>query len=105
MKQAPRAWYKRLTNFLIEKGYKRGGVNKTLCIRHFKTDIIIAQIYVDDIVFSSTSPSKAYEFVNQMREEFEMSMVGELNVFLGLEVKQSEGDIFISQSKYVKKTW
>ena len=81
LKQAPRAWYERLTNFLIEKGYKRGGVHKTLFIMHFDTGVIIAQIYVDDIVFHSTSPSKVQEFVNQMREEFEMNIVGELNFF------------------------
>ena len=85
LKQVPRAWYKRLTNFLIEKCYKRGGVDKTFIIIHFDTFTIIAQIYVDDIEFgSTTSPSIVREFVNQIREEFEMSMVGELNFFLGL---------------------
>ena len=88
---------------MIKKGCKKGGIDKTLFIRYFDTSIIIAQIYVDDIVFGSTSPSIVQEFVNQMREEFEMSMVGELNFFLGLLVKQSEIGIFISQSKYAKK--
>ena len=69
LKQALRAWYERLTNFLIEKCYKRGGVDKILFIVHFDTSIIITQIYIDDIVFGSTSPSKV-EFVNQIREEF-----------------------------------
>ena len=54
LKQAPRAWYERLTKFLVEKGYKRGGVYKTLFIKQFEFGIIIAQIYVDDIVFGST---------------------------------------------------
>ena len=58
LKQGLHAWYERLTNFLTEKGYKRGVVDKTLFIMHFDTSIIIAQVYVDDIVFSSTSPSK-----------------------------------------------
>ena len=102
LKQAPRASYERLTKFLIEIGYKREGVDKTLFIMHFDTGIIIAQIYVHDIIFGSTSPSKVQEFVNQMREEFEMSMVGELNFFLGFQVKQTESGIFISQSKYAK---
>ena len=84
LKQAPRAWYERLTNFLIERGYNRGGVDKTLFIMHFHTSVIIAQIYVDDIVFRSTSPSKVHEFFNQMKDEFEMRMVGDLNFFLGL---------------------
>ena len=57
LKQASRAWYERKTNILIEKEYKRGGVDKTLFIKHFKS-IIIAQIYVDDIVFGCTSQPK-----------------------------------------------
>ena len=68
LKHPPQAWYERLTNFLIEKGYKRGGVDKTrggvdktLFIMHFDTGIIIAQIYVDDIVFGSTSHSKVHQ--------------------------------------------
>ena len=69
---------------------------------HFGTDIIIAQINVDDIVFGSTLPSKVQEFVNQIREEFEMSIVGELNFCLGLQVEQTKNGIFISQSKYAK---
>ena len=69
---------------------------------HLDIGITVAQIYVDDIMFGSTSPSKVQESVNQMREEFEMSMVGELNFFLGLQVKQTESGIFISQSKYAK---
>ena len=88
LKQTPRAWYERLINFLIEKGYERGGVDKTLFIIKDKCDIIIAQIYVDDIVFGSTSRNIHGVFVNQMKNEFEMSMVGELTYFLGLQVKK-----------------
>ena len=51
LKQAPRAWYERLTLFLIEKGFKRGSVDKTLFILVDEKDILIVQIYVDDIVF------------------------------------------------------
>ena len=102
LKQAPRAWYERLTNFLIEKGYEREGVDKILFFKKDKCDIIIAQIYVDDIVFGSTSNSMLVVFVNQMKNKFEMSMVGELTYFLGLQVKQMNEGIFISQSKYAK---
>lgn len=100
LKQAPRAWYERLTNFLIDKGYKRGGVDKTLFLKFFSSDIMIAQIYVDDIVFGSTLQDKVDEFVDQMTKEFEMSLVGELNYFLGLQIKQDTDGIFISQAKY-----
>ena len=102
LKQAPRAWYERLTQFLLDKGYQRGGVDKTLFIKRMKADIVIAQIYVDDIVFGSTSKRMTDEFVECMKNEFEMSMVGELNYFLGLQVKQCKEGIFISQSKYAR---
>ncbi|KAK6131685.1 hypothetical protein DH2020_034592 [Rehmannia glutinosa] len=102
LKQAPRAWYERLTTFLCDKGYKRGSVDKTLFIQKFKNGITIAQIYVDDIVFGSTSKQKLDEFIEYMSSEFEMSMVGELNYFLGLQVKQFDKGIFITQNKYAK---
>ncbi|XP_019158760.1 PREDICTED: uncharacterized protein LOC109155595 [Ipomoea nil] len=102
LKQAPRAWYERLTEFLIKKGYKRGRVDKTLFVKHYGQDIVIAQIYVDDIVFGSTLESHKNQFITNMEGEFEMSMVGELNYFLGLQTTQLDNGIFVSQSKYAK---
>ncbi|KAK6119491.1 hypothetical protein DH2020_046768 [Rehmannia glutinosa] len=101
LKQAPRK-YERLTTFLCNKGLKRESVDKTLFIQKFKNGITIAQIYVDDIVFGSTSKQKLDEFVGYMSSEFEMSMVGELNYFFGLQVKQFDKGIFITQNKYAK---
>jgi hypothetical protein len=63
---------------------------------------MIAQIYVDDIVFGGMSDRMIKHFVDQMQSEFEMSLVGELTYFLGLQVKQMEDSIFLSQSKYAK---
>ncbi|CAM8998987.1 unnamed protein product [Rhodiola kirilowii] len=82
LKQAPRAWYERLTEFLINHGYQRGGVDKTLFVKHSGSDFIIAQIYVDDIVFGSISQKLVDKFVEQMQSEFQMSMVGEMCYFL-----------------------
>ena len=103
LKQAPRAWYERLTSFLIEKGYSRGKADTTLFIKRRKDDIILVQIYVDDIIFGATDEKLCQQFSSQMKEEFEMSMMGELNFFLGLQIKQSAEGIFISQAKYVKE--
>ncbi|CAM8895696.1 unnamed protein product [Rhodiola kirilowii] len=100
LKQAPRAWYECLTEFLINHGYVQGGVDNTLFVKHTRSDFIIAQIYVDDIVFSSSNQKMVDKFVEQMQSEFKMSMVGELSYFLGLQVKQKMEGIFISQSKY-----
>jgi hypothetical protein len=102
LKQAPRAWYERLTEFLINNGYVRGGIDQTLFVKKNLNEIMIAQIYVDDIVFGGTSNQMVEQFVQHMRSEFEMSLVGELTYFLGLQVKQSEDTVFISQSKYAK---
>ena len=100
LKQAPRAWYDRLTQYLIDNHYKRGGIDRTVFIKYHDHDIFVAQIYVDDIVFGSTNKTKVDEFVNVMSSEFEMSMVGELNYFLGMQVKQTSMGIMLSQSKY-----
>ena len=64
--------------------------------------MIAAQVYVDDIIFGSTKDELAYSFSKLMLDEFEMSMIGELNHFFGLQICQQESGIFISQSKYAK---
>ncbi|XP_073277629.1 uncharacterized protein [Primulina huaijiensis] len=102
LKQAPRAWYGRLTEYLLEIGFKRGEVDKTLFIQKSKGEILICQIYVDDIIFGSSSQKHANDFVECMSTTFEMSMVGELQFFLGLQIKQMHDVIFLCQSKYAK---
>lgn len=102
LKQAPRAWYDRLTSFLLKQGFVRGNANMTLFIRSKNHHNLIVQIYVDDIIFGATLDSLAYNFAETMKQEFEMRMIGELNYFLGLQVKQSNEGIFISQTKYAK---
>ena len=64
--------------------------------------LLAAQVYVDDIVFRATIEDRAIEFSKEMKKEFEMSMVGKLTFFLGLQVKQQKEGIFISQEKYAK---
>jgi len=102
LKQAPRAWYERLTEFLINQGYRKGGTDKTLFVKKDKRRLMIAHIYVDYILFGGMSNQMVQYFVHQMQSEFEMSLMGELTYFLGLQVKQMEDMIFISQSKYAK---
>ncbi|GKC42974.1 putative ribonuclease H-like domain-containing protein, partial [Tanacetum coccineum] len=99
--QAPRAWYATLSTFLLKNGYRRGTIDKTLFIKKDKHDIILVQVYVDDIIFGSTKKSWCDEFEVLMKNRFQMSSMGELTFFLGLQVKQKEDVIFISQDKYV----
>ncbi|XP_019153565.1 PREDICTED: uncharacterized protein LOC109150048 [Ipomoea nil] len=102
LKQAPRAWYERLAQYLLQNDYKRGGSDKTLFIKRSGKHISIAQVYVDDIVFGSTQTGETDKLVKVMQQEFEMSMIGELTYFLGLQVNQSKEGIFISEAKYAK---
>ena len=78
LKQAPRAWYERLSSFLLENEFIRGKVDTTLFCKTYKNDILIVQIYVDDIIFGSANQSLSKEFSEMMQAEFEMSMMGEL---------------------------
>ncbi|GKA29383.1 putative ribonuclease H-like domain-containing protein [Tanacetum coccineum] len=100
--QAPRAWYARLSTFLLKHNYRRGTIDKTLFIKKNSRDIILVQVYVDDIIFGSTKKAWCDEFEVLMKGEFEMSAMGELTFFLGLQVKQKPDGIFISQDKYVQ---
>ncbi|GJY72804.1 putative ribonuclease H-like domain-containing protein [Tanacetum coccineum] len=99
--QAPRAWYETLSSFLMENGFRRGTIDKTLFIKKNKSDIMLVQVYVDDIIFGSTKKSMCTEFEDCMHKRFQMSSMGELTFFLGLQVKQQPDGIFISQDKYV----
>ncbi|GJR80144.1 retrovirus-related pol polyprotein from transposon TNT 1-94 [Tanacetum coccineum] len=92
LKQAPKAWYDRLKTFLIKHEYKMGMVDNTYYTKKKSSNLIIVQIYVDDIIFGSTCQDMCDEFAKIMHDEFEMSMMGDLNFFLGLQIKQMEDD-------------
>ncbi|KAI3669351.1 hypothetical protein L6452_40584 [Arctium lappa] len=100
--QAPRAWYDTLSSYLFENGFERGVIDKTLLIKRKKKDILLVQIYVDDIIFGSTRDNMCKEFEELMHQRFKMSSMGELTFFLGLQVQQKSDGIFICQSKYVQ---
>jgi hypothetical protein len=102
LKQAPRAWYGRLRGFLFSKGFEMGKVDKTLFLHRQGDDILIVQVYVDDIVFGGLSHSLVARFVEDMSKTFEMSMMGELQFFLGLQIKQVKKGTFVHQAKYAK---
>ncbi|GJW71969.1 retrovirus-related pol polyprotein from transposon TNT 1-94, partial [Tanacetum coccineum] len=103
LKQAPKAWYDRLKAFLLKHKYSMGMVDNTLFTKKFKYHLIIVQIYADDIIFGFTCQNLCDDFAKIMHDEFEMSMMGELNFFLGLQIKQMEDGIFFNQSKYIKE--
>ncbi|GJW09069.1 putative ribonuclease H-like domain-containing protein [Tanacetum coccineum] len=87
--QAPRAWYATLSTFLLKSGYRRGTIDKTLFIKKDKNDIMLVQVYVDDIIFGSTKRSWCDEFEALMKSRFQMSSMGELTFFLGLQTART----------------
>ncbi|GJS72474.1 putative ribonuclease H-like domain-containing protein [Tanacetum coccineum] len=99
--QAPRAWYDTLANYLLCNGFQRGKIDQTLFIKRKQGHILLVQIYVDDIIFGSTKKELCDEFEKLMNDKFQMSSMGELTFFLGLQVQQKNKGIFISQDKYV----
>nr|GEV66747.1 retrovirus-related Pol polyprotein from transposon TNT 1-94 [Tanacetum cinerariifolium] len=103
LKQAPKAWYNELSMFLLQNGFSKGTIDPMLFTRPFDDDILVVQVYVDDIIFGSTDPRYATLFSDLMKSHFKMSMMWEMMFFLGLQVNQSSSGIFINQSNYVNE--
>nr|GEZ91402.1 retrotransposon protein, putative, unclassified [Tanacetum cinerariifolium] len=103
LKQAPRAWYDELSTFLLQNEFSKGIIDLTLFTRRFDDDILVVQVYVEDIIFGSTNPRYATLFSDLIKSRFEMSMMGEMTFFLGLQVNQSPSGIFINKSNYVNE--
>jgi hypothetical protein len=96
------AWYARLKTFLLEHGDVMESVDKTLFTFKNDTDFLLVQIYVDDIIFGDSSHTLVSRFQEMLENKLQMSMMGELTFFLGIQVKQTKEDIFIHQAKYTK---
>nr|GEX99372.1 copia protein [Tanacetum cinerariifolium] len=103
LKQATRAWYDELFTFLVSKGFSKGSNDPTLFISKHMEDILLVQIYVDDIIFGYTNPKLSKQFEKLMHSKFEMSIMGELKFFIGIQINQSPCGIFINQAKYAQE--
>ncbi|GJT57229.1 retrovirus-related pol polyprotein from transposon TNT 1-94 [Tanacetum coccineum] len=102
LKQTPRARYKTLSTFLIQNKFTRGRIDNTLFIYKSKGDVLLVQVYVDDIIFGSTIYKLCKQFEKLMTKKFEMSKMGELTYFLGLQIKQDDKGISICQEHYTR---
>ncbi|GKG36649.1 retrovirus-related pol polyprotein from transposon TNT 1-94, partial [Tanacetum coccineum] len=76
--QAPRAWYDKLSSYLLQNHFFKGTIDPTLFIRRFNDDILVVQVYVDDIIFGFTHPRYFQLFSDLMKSHFEMSMMEEM---------------------------
>jgi len=92
-----------LSNYLILNSFIKGKVDTTLFTKHIDNDILIVQIYIDDIIFEFTNKMLCKDFESYIKKEFEISMIGELNYFLGLKIKQRGDEIFSNQAKYIRE--
>jgi hypothetical protein len=101
-KQTPQAWYARLKTFLPEHEYVIWSVDKTIFTLNHITDFLLVQIYVDDIIFCGSSYTLVSRFQKMIESEFQISMMGELTFFLGIQVKQIKQGTFVHQTKYMK---
>jgi hypothetical protein len=100
LKQAPRAWYECLKEFLLKNGFEMGKADSTLFIQKVDKDLFVYQIYVDDIIFGCTNKKFCEKFNTIMTKRFEMSMMGELKIFLNFQIKQLKNGTFLYQTKY-----
>jgi hypothetical protein len=102
LKQAPRSWYARLKMFLLEHGYVMGSVDNTLFTLNHGIDFLLVHIYVDDIIFGGSSHTLVSRFQEMLESGFQMSMMGELTILLGIQVKQMKQSTFMHEAKYTK---
>ncbi|GJZ54471.1 retrovirus-related pol polyprotein from transposon TNT 1-94, partial [Tanacetum coccineum] len=100
LKQAPHAWYDMLSSFLISQDFSKGLMDPTLFIRKEGKELLLVQVYVDDIIFAASTPELCDLFAKIMCSKFKMLMMGKISFFLGLQIFQNPRDIFINQSKY-----
>lgn len=103
LKQAPRVSYNRIDSYFLSNGFSKSSSEPTLYIKLAEVDILIDVLYVDDMIFTGNSDNKIVDFKEVMKNEFEMTDLGLLKYFLGIEVQQMVHGIFISQSNYAKQ--
>ena len=101
LKQAPRAWYSRIEAYFMKEGFEKCDYEHTLFIKTSKEGkVLIVSLYVDDLIFTGNDELMFIEFKNSMKHEFDMTDLGKMRYFLGLEVLQISDGVFISQKKY-----
>ena len=103
LKQAPRAWYSRIDNHLLKIGFQRSLSESTLYVKIFNDDLIAISLYVDDLLVTGSNAGLVQQFKDQMMQVFEMTDLGEMSYFLGMEIQQQEKGIFVGQFKYAKE--
>ncbi|KAK4399642.1 Retrovirus-related Pol polyprotein from transposon RE2 [Sesamum angolense] len=102
LKQAPRAWYSRIDKYFMDRGFRRSLSESTLYIKSQGNDTLIISLYVDDLIYTGNNEKMIQDFKEDMMKTFEMSDLGLMHFFLGIEINQEKEGIFICQRKYTE---
>jgi hypothetical protein len=92
-----------MDKYLQQTGFRKGSVENNLYIKVSQDNILLIEVYVDDIIFGSDDDRSSHKSTKEMQNEFEMSLLRELSFFLGLQICQRNQGIFISQTKYIRE--
>jgi hypothetical protein len=103
LKQDPKAWYSRLDRYLQQAGFRKGNAYINLYIKVSQDNILLIEVYIDDIIFGSDDDRLSHKFAKDIHNEFEMYLLGKLSLFLVLQICQRKQGIFISQTKYIRE--
>ncbi|KAD1540679.1 hypothetical protein E3N88_42653 [Mikania micrantha] len=103
LKQAPRAWFKRIEGYFVREGFKKSHYDHTLFIKKQNKGVVIVSLYVDDLIYTGNKRELCESFKLSMMSEFEMSNLGRMKYFLGVEVEQTKEGIKMHQKKYAKE--
>lgn len=102
IKKAPRDWYYTLSKYIVDNAFREGIIGRTLFTINNDEDMLWVQLYVDDIIFGSPNQRLSEKFGEIMKKKYEMSMIGLMSYFFGLQVKQLDKGIFINKAKYTR---
>ncbi|KAL0379240.1 UNVERIFIED_CONTAM: Retrovirus-related Pol polyprotein from transposon RE1 [Sesamum radiatum] len=102
LKQAPRAWYSRIDNYFMTRGFRRSLSEPTLYVKRQGNDTLIVSLYVDGLIYTGNNEKMIHDFKEDMMKTFEMSDLGLMHFFLGIEINQEKEGIFICQKKYTE---
>ena len=97
LKQAPRQWYSQIDNYFVSHGFAKSKSEPTLYVKKQGAFILIVAIYVDDLIFTGNDEKMIKEFKKDMMRRYEMSDMGLLHHFLGIEIYQQKDGVFVSQ--------
>ena len=103
LKQAPRSWYSRIDAHLMNLGFEKSLSEFTLYIKKVDGEILVISLYVDDLLVTGSSKELIDKFKKEMEDVFEMTDIGMMSFFLGMEIQQKQNEVFICQQKYAKE--